>query len=269
MAETKNEALGITLPEVIRGVIDGKWIVQHGVIQQVINNSLVMVTPSVIASAKDYMAVTCVLCTFGGSSCVIDIVPKPLDKVLLFSPKTYSTDMFDNAEGDTAVDKDCQGYNPFTCIAVLTSQLESNNNKNRITLDSGKIKALLGYNAKDDYFNFDFELNADGSVSIKQAYDKDNSKYHVNVTTDSSGNFSIANDKATITVSSNGDISIQTEGKFSFKSGSLTLESILEDFATEMKQLITTGSPATQQTSPATQTKIDLWVSNKLKGLLN
>lgn len=267
--ENETSYLGVSFPDVVRGIIDGKWIVQHGIIQQIIKNNIVIVTPSVVAKANDYMAVTCVLCSFGGSSGVIDIAPKIHDKVLLFSPKTYDSDMFDNAKGETKVNGECQGYNPFTCIAVPVAQLGSENCKNRITLDEGKVKAMLGYNATDDYFNFDFTLNTDGSVSIKQGYDKDNNKYHVNVSTGADGSFSIANDKATISVSADGNINIETSGKYTFKSGSLTLESILEDFANEVKQLITTGSPATQQTSPATQQKIDLWVTNKLKGLLS
>lgn len=267
--QEENSYLSTSLPDVIRGVVEGKWIVQHGVIQQIINNNTVVVTPSAVVKASEYLAVTCVLCNFGGSNGVIDVIPKLHDKVLIFSPKNYVNDMFDNANGETKIDSECQGYNPFTCLAVLTSQLGSENIKNRITFDEAKITALLGYNAEDNYYNFDFTLNADGSVSVKQAYDKDNSKYKVNISLGQDGAVSIANEKASINISSTGDISIETEGKYNIKSGSLTLESILEDLATEIKQLITTGSPATQQTSPATQTKIDAWVTNKLKGLLS
>lgn len=261
--------LGTSLPDVIRGIIEGKWIVQHGIIQKIIKDGIVLVTPSVVATASDYMAVTCVLCSFGGSSAVLDIAPKIHDKVLIFSPRNYDSDMFGNPSGETKVNRESQGYSPFTCMAVLLSQFGSENCHNRITLDGGKVKALLGYNAEDDYFNLDLELKEDGSVIVKQSYDKDNSSYKVNVSVNADGSMSVSNEKASISISSSGDITIETEGKYTIKSGSLTLESILEDLASEIKQLVTTGSPATQQTSPATQAKIDTWVSTKLKGLLS
>ena len=79
----------------------------------------------------------------------------------------------------------------------------------------------------------------------------------------------IDNGKATISIDASGNVNIETSGKFTFKNDTTNLKEVLKELKKEVYNLVTTGSQATQQTSPATQALLDTWEQTKLNQLLD
>ena len=52
--------------------------------------------------------------------------------------------------------------------------------------------------------------------------------------------------------------------KYTIKNNSTDLKAVIDGLATELNNLVTVGSPATQKTSPATQSLIKKWKTEKL-----
>ena len=87
---------------------------------------------------------------------------------------------------------------------------------------------------------------------------------HKNFIQFKSGEVTIENNKTKTKIDTNGDITIETEGKYTIKNNSTDLKAVIDGLATELNNLVTVGSPATQKTSPATQSLITKWKKEKL-----
>ena len=87
---------------------------------------------------------------------------------------------------------------------------------------------------------------------------------HKNFIQFKSGEVTIENNKTKTKIDTNGDITIETEGKYTIKNNSTDLKAVIDGLATELNNLVTVGSPATQKTSPATQSLIKKWRTEKL-----
>lgn len=79
----------------------------------------------------------------------------------------------------------------------------------------------------------------------------------------------ITNGKATVTVDSSGNIVLDAQGKFDIKNAATSLKDVVAGLAEELKNLTTTGSPATQATSPASKATIAVWENTKLGQFFN
>ena len=79
----------------------------------------------------------------------------------------------------------------------------------------------------------------------------------------------VTNGKATITVDKNGNVTIDAQGKYTVKNGTTDLKQVVDGLATELENLTTVGSPATQAISPASKGTIATWRSSKLNQLFS
>ena len=109
--------------------------------------------------------------------------------------------------------------------------------------------------------NFNLNVNKDGSFEL--------ASNNVQITTNSNDEVSIKNGKATVKIDSSGNVTVETSGKYKFKNNTTDLKSVIDGLAKEVENLITTGSPAKQSTSPATKALITTWRQSKLNLLLD
>ena len=82
-------------------------------------------------------------------------------------------------------------------------------------------------------------------------------------------NINSENLSTTITVDKNGNVTIDAQGKYTVKNGTTDLKQVVDGLATELENLTTVGSPATQATSPASKGTIATWRSSKLNQLFS
>lgn len=124
--------------------------------------------------------------------------------------------------------------------------------------------------------NFNQKIDKDGALSITS----NNTTFNItkdDVVTINNGKSSITvddsvtidNGKATITIDSSGNVQINTSGKYTLSNTTTDLKSVIDGLATELENLITVGSPATQATSPASKATIATWRNTKLNLLLD
>ena len=95
------------------------------------------------------------------------------------------------------------------------------------------------------------------------------SSYKTTVTVNKDNEITVDNGKAKVTVDKNGNVSIETQGKYSIKNRTTDLKAVIDGLAKELENLTTVGSPATQATSPASKGAITAWRSGKLEQLLD
>ena len=103
LKEDLQGALGVTIADAIRGMIDGKYILGYGIVEEVMADGIVMVSPSVITKKSEYIAVPCVLGTIASDSLSLNIVPKEKDKVMVFYPRLYDHKMFTKESEGTII----------------------------------------------------------------------------------------------------------------------------------------------------------------------
>lgn len=309
LKEDLQGALGVTIADAIRGMIDGKYILGYGIVEEVMADGIVMVSPSVIIKKSEYLAVPCVLGTVASDALSLNIIPKEKDKVMVFYPRLYDHKMFTKESEGAIINASDMGYSPYTGIAFLMNQYQTKWHKNYITVENGAMDAHLCYDEvnsdeDNDIHNLTFKTLGDGSLERHHAYSKDDEAFQTNVSVKADGNISvetglndgdynaklsiapsgalsytnpkasadikddgvieIKNENATVTIDSNGNITLDSKGKFTLKNNGVSLKDVIKGLAQEVNDLITVGSPATQKTSPATQTKITTWQTSKL-----
>ena len=101
LKEDLQGALGVTVADAIRGMIDGKYILGYGIIEEVMADGIVMVSPSVITKKSEYIAVPCVLGTIASDALSLNIIPKEKD------PKNKKEEKEDDAIFEYLKDKKC------------------------------------------------------------------------------------------------------------------------------------------------------------------
>ena len=92
---------------------------------------------------------------------------------------------------------------------------------------------------------------------------------HKNVIKVDDGAITVESAKTKIEIDKDGNVSIDTEGKYTIKNDSTDLLSVIEGLATEVKNLKTEGSQTAQHTSEASKALIETWEETKLKMLLS
>lgn len=233
----------------VEAIVKRSCIIDYGIVQDIPADGVVDVSVAVSDTPQNFFYMTCVLANIASSSVTISIKPKIGDRVLVVYPRIYDEDMFtvsddDEKKKEIIVNSQAKGYNLLSGIAILLNQYKEASHKNIIKIDEGKL-------------------------DIKLSYDKDQDKNMVELNTTADGDITIKNDKATISVDKNGNVTIDTKGKYKFKNASTDIKSVIDGIATELENLVTIGSPATQSTSPATKASIATWRSSKLNQLLD
>jgi len=241
--EELQEALSTSQSDVINMILERRYIISYGVVTDVVDEGLVSVLCSVAQGAQGIMTMVCVLANLASDTLTVNVVPKAGDKVLVLCPNLFDPDMFDPEQKETIVNERAHGYSPLYSIAIPINQYKTNAHKNTVTFEDGTVKAKLAYDKDNDKNNAELDINADGSLTYK-------------------------NPNTTLTVSAEGDISIETKGKFSFKNDTTDLKTVLSDLATQIKNLQTYGSPALHSVMPSSQTAISNWESSELNALM-
>ena len=100
-------------------------------------------------------------------------------------------------------------------------------------------------------------------------YNQFNTNYHKNYIKVDDGDITIDNTKAKIQVDKDGNVSIDTEGKYTIKNGDTDLQKVIDGLAQELENLTTTGNQYTQSTSPDSKATIATWRTGKLNKLFD
>ena len=297
MSSILNGASSANFMTAVQTMISRSCIVDFGVIQKADKKGIVEVAVSVADSSEDIKYITCVLANIASSSVTVNVKPNVGDKVIVLYPRRFDSKMFSTDNKDVIVNKNARGYNLFSGIALLCNQYKVNSHKNLITLEDGTVTIQLVYNEDDDKNkviasinsdgelayssneNFNLNVNKDGELAYSSNenfnlnVNKDGSfelaSNNVQITTNSNDEVSIKNGKATVKIDSSGNVTVETSGKYKFKNNTTDLKSVIDGLAKEVENLITTGSPAKQSTSPATKALITTWRQSKLNLLLD
>lgn len=179
--EMLNRASVTGTAELINNILSGKWIIWYGIVMDVPAKGIVQVASAASDSGEHVLLTDCVLACTASSSLSVSVVPHEGDKVIVFSPKAYSDDMFDKETLKPVVEPLMTGYAHNTGIAVLLNQFRPYH-KNSIEIEDGTVEARLAFDTANstndkDVNHFHLVLAADGAVTIETSYLADNDLY--------------------------------------------------------------------------------------------
>ena len=270
------KSLGISDSDMLHRVIGTTFIVEYGIIKKIPATGIVTVEMSVADSADNIIITNCVLASFSSSSVTVNIKPNIDDKVIVLFPRRFAGKMF-NPETNEPVITDCgNGYTIMGGIAILLNQYQEKYHKNYIDISDGCITLKMAYSEDDDKNLFTFESKAGGELTlvsnnVQITTNKDSEftlvSNNVQIAANKDSEITVTNGKAKITVDKNGNVTIDAQGKYTVKNGTTDLKQVVDGLATELENLTTVGSPATQATSPASKGTIATWRQSKLNQL--
>ena len=255
------KSLGMSDSDMLHRAIGTTFIVEYGIIKDIPATGIVTVEMAVADSADDIIITNCVLASFSSSSVTVNIKPNIDDKVIVLFPRRFAGNMFNPETNEPIITACGNGYTIMGGIAILLNQYQENFHKNFIDVSDGCITLKMAYSEDDSNNLFTFESNADGELTLVSN--------NVQIATNKDSEITVTNGKATITVDKNGNVTIDAQGKYTIKNGTTDLKQVVDGLATELENLTTVGSPATQATSPASKGTIATWRSSKLNQLFS
>ena len=255
------KSLGMSDSDMLHRAIGTTFIVEYGIIKDIPATGIVTVERAVADSADDIIITNCVLASFSSSSVTVNIKPNIDDKVIVLFPRRFAGSMFNPETNEPIITACGNGYTIMGGIAILLNQYQESFHKNFIDVSDGCITLKMAYSEDEDKNLFTFESNADGELTLVSN--------DVQVTTNKDSEITVTNGKATVTIDKNGNITIDAQGKYTVKNGTTDLKQVVDGLATELENLTTVGSPATQATSPASKGTIATWRSSKLNQLFS
>lgn len=232
---------GLNFNSVVEAIIKHSCIIDYGIIQNIVADGVVDVSVAVSRTEQDMLCMTCVLANIAGAGFTLNVKPAVGDRVLVVYPRIYDDKMFTVPDSDTEKKKlivnfNAKGYNLMSGIAILINQYKKASHKNVVTVDNGNISAKLN---------------------------------KVEITTNSDGAITVDNGKATVNIDKGGNVTVDTQGKYTIKNSSTDLLTVISDLNTILKNLKTTGSETAQTISPDTVALLGNWETSELKSLLN
>lgn len=265
--------LGLSEADATHRRIGATYIVDYGIIKDIPTDGIVTVEMSASKDKQSITVTNCVLASFASSSFTVKIKPNIDDKVIVLFPKNYSSRMFDKEVNETIISQATEGYCLLGGIAILLNQFQDFH-KNYIDFSDGCADIKLAYSEDDDKNFISLNTNKDGEITLtvkdkfSQKIDKDGA---LNITSNNTSieinkddEITVKNGKATVTIDKNGNVKINTSGKYTIKNSSTNLKDVIDGVAKELENLTTVGSPATQATSPASKATIATWRTSKL-----
>lgn len=255
------KSLGMSDSDMLHRAIGTTFIVEYGIIKDIPATGIVTVEMAVADSADDIIITNCVLASFSSSSVTVNIKPNIDDKVIVLFPRRFAGKMFNPETNEPIITACGNGYTIMGGIAILLNQYQESFHKNFIDVSDGCITLKMAYSKDEDKNLFTFESNADGELTLVSN--------NVQISTNKDSEITVTNGKATITVDKNGNVTIDAQGKYTVKNGTTDLKQVVDGLATELENLTTVGSPATQATSPASKGTIATWRSSKLNQLFS
>lgn len=257
--------------DAVQQILRRTCIVDFGVITEVLGENVVKVGIAVADSVEDVQIIVCTLISPCSATMALNIEPSVGDKVLILFPRHFSSSMFEVTEGDPApiIDSACQSYSRLGGLAILMNQFNYDKHRNNFQLSAdGVLSIRLPYDDNDSANVITAQTDGEGKMSLDiSKNDGDASLVAVDIDQDGNANLNINNGKATVKIDSNGNVEVNSQGKYTIKNGSTDLKDVIDGLAKELENLTTVGSPATQATSPASKGTIATWRSGKLSQL--
>lgn len=276
------KAMQSTLSNAVQACIERTSIIEFGIIKEIVAEGVVRVAVSAATSKEDIRILTCILVMPSGSASMIKFVPKVNDKVVVFFPRRFTSDMFDidfkkeNSEkNEIIIDPDGKGYTPFTGLAMLMNQFRESAYKNFIITEEGKLSVNLAYSEDGKKNLFTMNTLEDGSFSLQSndvnvsitvenevTIENENANISVkgdgsfslqsndvNMSVDTDNSLTVDTSNASIKISSSGEVTINAQkGKISIKNDSTSLKDILSGMLETLNSTLNTSGSATAQT---------------------
>lgn len=216
----------------IQQVIKRTCIVDFGVIIKVLGKNVIRVGISVADSPEDVQIITCTLVNSCSSAIAVDVEPSEGDKVLVLFPRHYNPKMFNINVQEPVIDDSIKGYTRYAGLAFLVNQF------------SEDYKATV-------------KVSKDKNITV------DNGKVSVEV----SDEITVDNGKAKVTIDSNGNVMIESQGKYTIKNNITDLKDVINGLAGTIKTLTTEGTAVAQKVTEATVGNVELWEAEQLNQL--
>lgn len=259
--------------DAVQQILRRTCIVDFGVITEVLGENVVKVGIAVADSVEDVQIIVCTLISPCSATMTLNIEPSVGDKVLILFPRHFSSSMFKVTESDPApiIDSACQSYSRLGGLAILMNQFNYDKHRKNFQLSAdGVLSIRLPYDDNDSANVITAQTDGEGKMSLDiSKNDGDASLVAVDIDQDGNANLNINNGKATVKIDSNGNIEVNSQGKYTIKNGSTDLHTVISDLNTILKGLKTTGSETAQTISPDTVTLLSNWESSELEALLN
>lgn len=248
---SKNES------DMLRKFVGNTFIVEFGIIKEIPAEGIVTVEMSVADKADDIIITNCVYANLASSSFALYVKPTVDDKVIVLFPRKFSGAMFQKANNEAILTECSNGYSVTGGIAIPLNQYQETVHKNSINFADGAMSLKLASSDNSNLFTLD--VSSSGTFTLKS-----NS---VELSFSSDNSINIKNGKATITVDADGNVTVDTKGKYNFKNAVTSQKEVIDGLAQELENLTTTGSASAQETSPASLITIANWRTSKLNQL--
>lgn len=219
----------------IQRIIGRTFIVEYGIIKEVLGKGVVSVALSVTDRDVNIQIIRCVLLSTCSKALAINIEPQEGDKVLVLFPRRFCGDMFDVSQKEPIIEEFSSGYNSLCGMAILMNQYKESDFNNHIDVDKNE-------NIKVKVNDVSLELNKDKEITLDTG-------------------------KAKATIDKNGNVSIESNGKYTIKNNTTDLSKVIDELAKTVEGLTTTGGETAQSASPETVAKVGLWRTSQLQQL--
>lgn len=248
------QASSASFSQAVQSIINRTCICEFGIVKNVDVSGILQVAVSVALDLTDTKVFNCIHIVPYSTSLMIDIKPKVDDKVIVFFPRRFNSDMFSLEQNEIIIDENGKGLTYFTGLAMLVNQFRPADYKNFITVDEGKLTIKLAYSEDEDKNLISLETNEKGEVTLDIN--------DVSIGIDKHNAITIDTSKAKVEIDKNGNITLDSMGgKLSIKNNSANLFNILNSMLTILNSsLATQGSPALHTVVPNqfTQQVMDL-----------
>lgn len=265
------QAGSASFSQAVQSIINRTCICEFGIVKNVDISGILQVAVSVALDPTDTKVFNCIHIVPYSTSLMVDIKPKVDDKVIVFFPRRFNSDMFSLEQNEIIFDENGKGLTYFTGLAMLVNQFRPDDYKNFITVDEGKLTIKLAYSEDEDKNLISLETNEKGEVTldinkVNLVINKDSEislkDNDVSIEIDKHNAITIDTSKATVEIDKNGNITLNSMGgKLSIKNNSANLFNILNSMLTILNSsLATQGSPALHTVVPNqfTQQVMDL-----------
>lgn len=259
MSDSVLKNIGSSEANRLQAFMSSMYIIEYGIIKKIPAEGIVTVEMSVAESKEDIIVTNCVYANLASSSFSMNMKPNVDDKVLVLFPRKFVGGMFKAENNEPLISECSNGYTIMGGIAIPLNQYQEATHKNFVDISDGCITLKLAYSEGDSKNLLTLTSDAYGAFVLMS------NKVQVEVNKDSE--ITVTNGKATITVDKNGNVTIDAQGKYTIKNGVTSLKKVTDGLAKELENLTTTGSPATQATSPASKGTIATWRSSQLNQL--
>lgn len=238
------EALSQSPSDVLRRVLGCAFIVDMGIIKEILEDGRITVEMSASNKAEDITIVNCFLANIASSSVTIHVKPNIDDKVIVLFPRRYSSRMFNPEQNETIVSEGVSSYSTCGGIAILMNVFQEDFHKNYISIEDGCLTIKLAYSEDDEKNLFSLTTTSDGAVTLNSN--------DTTVSIDNENAMTINTGKAQVNIDKDGNVKIDAmTGKLTIKNNQADLFTILNGMLTILNtSLSTSGSPAKHVVDP-------------------